>query len=139
MQEMKEREKASSASDGSGLVEALRVAVTLGYPAPTFPNSIAYRGVVNGYEGVEHRTAIYDSHDAVNAAITNWCISEWNDRGRHPLFPEWDWDEDNNTPDYSGFTDEAIRKAFFHMRPDWYIEEVKIKGIPARENKPRTY
>lgn len=116
-------------------VEAIAVAITLGHPAPCFPQATYYQAHVWTWNYEENRAedevllGTFVSREGAEIALRNYAMDAWNDWGEYPLLPGL---EELEEPDHSGFTDEEIIEAFYTGSWHYSIDTFRMSRTPQR-------
>ena len=133
----------TEATDTLSLAEAeesIRVAVALGYPAPTFLGATVWQTDVTMRDSSQDypcNCGTYQTREAAETAIRNWVISQWYESGTHPLF-QIDLEGDTSSPlsdivNYAAFSNAEILATYFdfYTRDTYTIAECRISPAPT--------
>ncbi len=122
-----------------GPVEAIRVAIALGYEPPVFVGATVYTASVtdsgDGYSGFTEELGVYSTEDGAKTAVRNWVVNRYYEMNEHPLLAA-SANGGSEAEDYEGITTDALLKeyfAFWTPEQEYDISAVKILGTPAEE------
>ena len=108
---MAKRDTLALDESGQDLVQALKIAITLGAKINAIPGMKFYRVELHASDGEKYNIGCYATEKDAFQALARWVVNQWDETSSFSSTPWSDRDDDHH--DYS---EEELRRIFIEER-----------------------